>query len=199
MTLVAAVMLAACERHTSEDQDSGTQPVNRNTGVLAETPPPPETPPADAPPPGGEAPPGTPPTGINPPPAGPVKPPPFWNMTTGEISDLPSFPGGARMNVNYGPINGMDSAFIVLSTSQPIDKIAAFYDKAIKSNGWTVVTKLADPEIYKVSLKKDAFNEAIIQVEKDPQSGIRRIGLTRLQKPKQPASQPADQPKPPST
>ena len=188
ITLLAVVMLAACERPTSEEQNQGMQPVNRNTSAQAEAPPPP-----DAPQPGSEAPPG-------PPPAQPttMKMPSFWNTTTGEIQDLPSFPGGARMNVQYGPINGIETGFIVLSTNQPIETIAAFYDKAIKSNGWSVVNKLTDPEMYKVSLKKDAFNEAVIQVDKDPQTGIRRIGLTRLQKPKQPAGQPAEPPKPPN-
>jgi hypothetical protein len=102
------------------------------------------------------------------------------------------------MSVQYGPLNGMDTGFIVLATNQPLDAIAAFYDKAIKSNGWSVANKLTDPEVYKVTLKKDAFNEAIVQVEKDPQTGNRRIVLTRLQKPKQPAAQPAEPPKLPN-
>ena len=193
ITLLAVVTLAACERPTSEDQNPGMQPVNRNTSRLPETPPPP-----DAPPTGSEPPPGTPPA--EPTPAQPttMKPAAFWNATTGEIADLPSFPGGARMSVQYGPVGGMDTAFIILSTNQPVDKISAFYEKAIKSNGWTVVTRLTDPEVYKVTLKKDASNEAIVQVEKDPQTGYRRIVLTRLHKPAQPAAQPAEQPKVPN-
>jgi hypothetical protein len=191
--LLAVVMFAACERPTSEDQNRGMQPVNRNTGTLPETPPSPEAPPMD-----GEPPSGAPPAETKPAQPTTYKVPAFWNSTTGEIADLPSFPGGARMSVQYGPINGMDTAFIVLSTNQPLDTISAFYDKAIKSNGWSVANKLTDPEVYKVTLKKDAFNEAIVQVEKDPQTGYRRIVLTRLQKPKQPAAQPAEQPKLPN-
>ncbi|HEX5734597.1 MAG TPA: hypothetical protein VF131_17310 [Blastocatellia bacterium] len=191
--LLAVVMFAACERPTSEQQNQGMQPVNRNTGTLPETPPSPEAPPA-----GGETPPSVPPAETSPVQPTTLTTPAFWNSTTGDISDLPSFPGGARMSVQYGPINGMDTAFIVLSTNQPLDTIAAFYENAIKRNGWSVVNKLTDPEVYKVTLKKDASNEAIVQVEKDPQTGYRRIVLTRLQKPKQPAAQPAEQPKPPN-
>ena len=35
---------------------------------------------------------------------------------------------------------------MVLETGDAMDKIVAFYDKAIKSNGWTVSDKLNDPE-----------------------------------------------------
>ena len=38
ITLLAVVMFAACERPTSEEQNPGMQPVNRNTGALPETP-----------------------------------------------------------------------------------------------------------------------------------------------------------------
>ena len=123
------------------------------------------------------------------------KTPAFWNSTTGEIEDLPSFPGGARMNVQYGPLNGMDTAFIMFSRPiGPLATIAAFYDKAIKSNGWSVANKLTDPEVYKVTLKKDASNEAIIQVEKDPQTRLSQDRPYAASKPKQPAAQPQSSP-----
>jgi hypothetical protein len=65
-----------------------------------------------------------------------------------------------------------------------------------------VTSKVSDAGIYKVLLKKDGNNEAIVQVEKDPQTGNRRIILTRLEKTQPPATQPkqaAEPPKPPST
>jgi hypothetical protein len=105
------------------------------------------------------------------------------------------------MNVQYGPLNGMDAGFVMLTTMDSMEKIAAFYDKAIKAQGWTVANKLADSEMYKVQLKKDANNEAIVQVEKEPQAKHLRIVLTRLQKPNQVANQPkqpSEQPKLPN-
>jgi len=205
--LLAVVMFTACKRTTTEEQGQGREVVNRNTGVQAEGTQVEGTqseaaPLPDAPPAGSEAPPSGPPVAETKPaqPAA-IKPPPFLNLTTGEIDDLPSYPGGSRMSVQYGPVNGMDAGFIMLTTNAPVDQIAAFYEKTVKSQGWSVSNRLADPEIYRLTLKKDAFNEAIVQVEKDPQSGNRRIVLTRLQKPKQPAEQPkhpAEQPKLPN-
>lgn len=194
ITLLAVAIVSACERQPQENQNRGREVVNRNTSA----PPDANSPPTDAPAAGNEAP----PVGLQPPqtnsaPPAAMPPPPFWNTTTGEIKDLPSYPGGARMNVQYGPLNGMDTGFVMLTTMDPMEKIAAFYDKAIKAQGWTVANKLADQEMYKVQLKKDANNEAIVQVEREPQARHLRIVLTRLQKtdqatnqPKQPSEQP---------
>ena len=190
LTLFAVITVAACERKTSENQSPNTESVNRNTSPPSTTTPP-VAPTADSAPqlpPDGQSP------ENKPVPPGPIKPASFWNPITGEIKDLPSYPGGARMNVQYGPLNGVDSAFILLSTGDPIEKIAAYYDKSAKSAGWTVAERMSDSEMYKLKLKKGDLNEALIQVEKDVQNGSRRIMLSRLEKPKPAANQP-NQPK----
>jgi hypothetical protein len=191
ITLLAVIMLAACERKTSEYQDQGTQAVNRNTSPPSEAAPP-DVPPADS---GAQLPPAAQSPETKPPQPAAAMKASFWNPKTGEIKDLPTYPGGARMNVQYGPINGVDSAFILLTTADPVEKIAAFYDKSVKSAGWTVAERMSDSELYKVKLKKGDLNEALVQVEKDIQTGNRRILLSRLEKPKPPANQPK-QPKP---
>jgi hypothetical protein len=200
ITLLAVALVCACERQPQENRNQGMEAVNRNTSTLADAP----TPPPDAPAAAGNE--EAPPVGLQPPatnsaPPSAMNPPSFWNPTTGEIKDLPSYPGGSRMNVQYGPLNGMDTGFIMLTTMDSMEKIAAYYDKAIKAQGWTVANKMADQEMYKVQLKKDANNEAIVQVEKQPQTKQLRIVLTRLQKSKQAADQskqPAEQPKIPN-
>ena len=191
ITLFAVITLAACGRKTSDYQDQGTQVVNRNTS------PPPDAAPSDVPPADSAA---QQPTANPAPDNKPVQPPPikpasFWNPNTAEIKDLPSYPGGARMNVQYGPLNGVDSAFIMMTTGDPLEKIAAYYDKSVKSAGWKVTERMSDSELYKVKLKKGDLDEALVQVEKDVQTGARRITLSRLEKPKPPATQPK-QPKP---
>ncbi len=98
------------------------------------------------------------------------------------------------MNMQYGPINGVDSAFILLTTGDSVEKIAAYYDKSVKRGGWTVAERMSDPELYKLKLKKGDLHEALVQVEKDVQTGNRRIMLSRLEKPKPSANQP-NQPK----
>ena len=190
ITVLAVFTLAACGRKTSEYQDQGTQTVNRNTS------PPPDAAPSEVPPADGAA---QQPTSAQAPENKPAPPPPiktasFWNPNTGEIKDLPSYPGGARMNVQYGPVNGVDSAFIMLTTGDTVEKIAAYYDKSVKSAGWKVTERMSDSELYKVKLKKGDLDEALVQVEKDAQTGARRILLSRLEKPKPPAVQP-NQPK----
>ena len=180
ITLLAVFTLAACGRKTSEYQDQGTQAVNRNTS------PPPDAAPADS---AAQQPTAEQASANKPVQTAPVKPASFWNQTTGEIKDLPSYPGGARMNMQYGPINGVDSAMIMMITVDPLEKVASYYDKSVKSAGWTVAERMIDPGIYKVKLKKGDLDEALVQVEKDAQTGNQRITISRLEKPKPPASQ----------
>ena len=96
------------------------------------------------------------------------------------------------MNVQYGPLNGVDSAFIMLTSIDPVEKIAAYYDTSVKSAGWTVTERMSDADLYKVKLKKGDLDEALVQVEKDPQNRSRVITLSRLEKP---ASPPKPKPK----
>jgi hypothetical protein len=112
--------------------------------------------------------------------------PAFLDQTTGQIKDIPSYPLSNRLNIQYGPIQGQDTLSMVLETGDTMEKIVAFYDKAIKSNGWTVSEKLNDPEISNWTLKKGSDNEAKIEVRKNPQTNTMYIAIARTQAQPQP-------------
>jgi len=112
--------------------------------------------------------------------------PAFMDQNTGEIKDLPNYPRAIRRNVQYGPAQGKDTMSLLLETSDAMDKIADFYEKAIKSNGWTVSDKVRDPEMSEWTLKKGKDDEAKVEVKKDPRSNSMYIAIARTQtQPKQ--------------
>ena len=112
--------------------------------------------------------------------------PAFLDQSTGQVKDLPSYPQSNRVNMQYGPIQGQDTLAMTLETGDAMEKIVAFYDKAIKSNGWTVSEKLNDPDISTWTLKKGNDNEAKIEVRKNPQGKTMYIAIARTQtQPKQ--------------
>lgn len=111
--------------------------------------------------------------------------PSFMDETTGRLKDLPEYPGAARTNMQYGPQNGLDTAAIVLRTGDSLEKIAAYYDKAAKDNGWTVSSRASDKSFYKVELKKGDSNRATVQAGKDQGANTVTIGITRFELPPQ--------------
>ena len=112
--------------------------------------------------------------------------PAFMDQNTGEIKDLPNYPRAIRRNVQYGPAQGKDTMSLLLETSDAMDKIADFYEKAIKSNGWTVSDKVRDPELSEWYLKKGKDDEAKVEVKKDPRSNSMYIAIARTQTQPQP-------------
>ena len=107
----------------------------------------------------------------------------FIDERTGEIKDLPTYPGAYRSNAQYGPQKGADSAFVALQTGDSIEKVAAFYNNAIKSNGWTVSTTTHEPEFYQIDFKKGDTHQGTVQARKNPQTGYVDIGLSRVEWP----------------
>jgi hypothetical protein len=129
-------------------------------------------------------------------PAAPAQPqafrmPPFMDAAKGYPSDLPNYPRGARMNLQYGPSQDMDAYSIAMKTQDPMDKIAAFYDQVVKSNGWTVTNRLVDPEYSEWMLKKKGDNEAKVTVQKDKQSNNTFIIIAARTAKQPPPQQPA--------
>jgi len=51
-------------------------------------------------------------------------------------------------------MSGYESMLIQLTSRDPIDKVVAFYDQAIKSNGWSVVESSRDTNAYRWTLLK---------------------------------------------
>jgi hypothetical protein len=117
----------------------------------------------------------------------PFKVPEFFDMNTGQIKDIPSYPRSTRVSVQYGPLQGTQSAMIILQTGDPVEKIAEFYDRAIKSNGWKVVSDQRARDIMKIELQKGDRGEGLVRVIKDERTGVINIGLSRIEKPAQPA------------
>ena len=92
------------------------------------------------------------------------------DIAKGYPKDLPNYPQASRLNLQYGPYENTDTFSIALQTSDPMDKIAAFYDQVVKSNGWTVSNRLVDPEYSEWVLTKKEDNDAKVTVQKDKQT-----------------------------
>ena len=112
-----------------------------------------------------------------------IKPPSFFDTSKGEISDLPNYPVAVRTSVQFGPVQGVDTALIGLQTKDPVEKVAAFYDRAAKGKGWKVVNRLSDPEFFQLDVEKGKTHEGVVQVKKDSLSGQTIIVISRLEKP----------------
>jgi hypothetical protein len=103
-------------------------------------------------------------------------------MVNGEAKDLPNYPQAIMKSIQFGPIQGTDTLSLVLETRDPLDKIVAFYEKAIKSNAWTVDSKSVDTESAEWNLRKAFDNEARVQVKKDPRTNALNIVIVRTEK-----------------
>lgn len=112
-----------------------------------------------------------------------IKMPVFFDAQTGEVKDLPSYPKSQRISIQYGPVGTeSDVASLVLAAPGSMDEIAAFYDKAIKSNGWTVTVRNRDPEFSEWKVKKGDRDEGRVMVKKDAKGGL-TIQIVRTNKP----------------
>jgi hypothetical protein len=90
----------------------------------------------------------------------------------GEAKDLPGYPNADKLRLEYGPAEGgTEMVWLVQSTHDPMDRIADFFDKAIKSNGWEVTTRSRDPEFSEWKLKKGDRDRGGVTVKKDPTRG----------------------------
>ena len=68
---------------------------------------------------------------------------------------------------------------LILVSGDPMEKIAAFYTRAIKDQKWTVSDKILDPELSEWTLKKGEDNSAKVQVKKDQKTGALNIVMVR--------------------
>jgi len=110
---------------------------------------------------------------------GPMKMPSFFDPQKGAIKDLPSYPDSMNVNLQYGPLSNAEMAMIVSETSGPMEKVTQFYDKAIKSNGWTVSSETREAERYRLNLKKGDKDAGTVQVTKNAQSKVITIIVSR--------------------
>ena len=118
----------------------------------------------------------------SPPSAQRFKTPTFMDQATGSIKDLPNYPRSSRANIQVGPNQGLNVMTLMLQTGDSMDLIAAFYQKAIKDNQWTVVDKVIDPDMSEWILRKGEENSARIQVKKNPGTNKKNIVIVRGEK-----------------
>jgi hypothetical protein len=126
-----------------------------------------------------------------------VQIPSFFVSGSAEIKDLPKYKNSAILNVQYGPVNGVNSAMLIFESRDSVEKINEFYEKTIKSNGWSVVTNIKDPDNFEYTLVKGQRDEALIRIKKDPNSGSSVIMLSRTEKPADQVAPTTPQPKTP--
>ena len=112
--------------------------------------------------------------------------PAFMDTAKGYPKDLPNYPQATIINVQYGPVETSDTFSVALQTHDAMDKISAFYDKTIKGNGWTVASRVVDPEFSEWILKKASDDEAKVTVRKDKQTARFYIVVARTSKQSQP-------------
>jgi hypothetical protein len=177
LALLGLVLTAGGCKHKppySDIDTSRTKAENKNSEAQA-SPAPPESSPEVSPAP---VPQGQPPR---------PKPPSFLDTTNGTIKDLPSYPAARRTNQIIGPAEGANATTIILETTDPMDRIAAFYDREIKKNKWVVVDKLIDPDVSNWILKKGTDDNAKVAVTRDSNTGRMSIVLVRSEKLEEPA------------
>ena len=179
--LLAAMIVAsgAC-RHKPAYSDIDANKASRNQNQNGESqassaqPAPAESPAATAP---------------QPSPAAPQRPsfqsPSFLDPTRGGIKDLPSYPNAQRVHVQIGVVQGVNTATLVFNTGDPMDRIAAFFDPAIKNNHWTVTEKMLDPELSEWTLEKGKDDSGKVRASKD-QNGRISIIIIRGEKLQEP-------------
>jgi hypothetical protein len=114
------------------------------------------------------------------------KPPTFLDPTNGSIKDLPSYPGARKTNQVIGPAEGTNAVTTVYTSADSMDKIAAFFERVIKSNKWVVSNKLIDPDVSEWVLKKGEDDNAKVSVNKDSNTGHMTIFMVRSEKLEQP-------------
>lgn len=167
------VVFGACRHKPAYSDIDTNKPIssqNQNSAGQAGTsspPPAPEPTPSPVPP---------------PPQASTNKLPSFFDQARGQIKDLPSYPHAARLHVQMGPVGELNLVSIILQTSDDMDRIAAFYNKAIKDNQWKVNDKIIDPELSEWNLEKGKDNTAKVQVKRDVQTGRKNIIIVRGEK-----------------
>ena len=111
--------------------------------------------------------------------------PAFMDASKGDPKDLPNYPQAATVNLQYGPNGDIDTYSVSLRTGDAMEKITGFYDQMLKSNGWTVASRLVDPEYAEWVLKKSDSDEAKVTVQKEKQGNTFIIVTARTGKPPQ--------------
>lgn len=105
--------------------------------------------------------------------------PAFFDQKTGQIKDLPLIPHSKVTALQYGPYGVYTSMSMQAKTAIPFDKVTEFYDNAVKSAGWKVVSNDRNGDAFIWRLAK-GDEGATVQVSKSLQPNIIYVSLNRL-------------------
>jgi hypothetical protein len=104
--------------------------------------------------------------------------PSYFDPKTGQIRNLPLFPGAKVRKIQYGPINGTPQVTLQAMTRAPFEKVTAYYDKVVKDNGWAIDDSGPGENSYSWQLSRGQTDRAAIRVDKEP-LGRTSISLAR--------------------
>jgi hypothetical protein len=107
--------------------------------------------------------------------------PEFMNGARAEPRDLPGYPRARKGQVRFGPYQDKQIFAATLTTRDSMDRVAAFYDDVLKSNGWKVSSRIVDPEYSEWIFRKDndAEDEGKVVVQKEPSGNGLTISIAR--------------------
>lgn len=95
--------------------------------------------------------------------------PAFFDAGSGQIKDLPTYPKAKHATVQISNANDTPTVILIYQLSGKAEEAAAFYDKQIKANGWTIVTNSKTPDYYDWQLKKGERDQAAVNIRRDAQ------------------------------
>ena len=98
-----------------------------------------------------------------------IQMPAFFDANTGQIKDLPTYPKSKRSTMQISTANDTPTVIIVYQLYGTAEEAAAFYEKQIKANGWTVITSSKTPDYYDWQLKKGERDQAAVNIRRDAQ------------------------------
>jgi hypothetical protein len=107
--------------------------------------------------------------------------PSFVDPGRGGIKDIPAYPGGQVTNVMHGPQDGFNTMRITMQTRDSVDKVVEFYEKAARSNGWTILSKDNNGEVAAIDFKKGEKDNGGVRVQRDAQTNVVTIFIARAE------------------
>jgi hypothetical protein len=85
----------------------------------------------------------------------------------GKDFPLPLYPNAQTAGAVAAKGDGdEDSDFMMLSSTDPVDKISSFYNDKLKEAGWTVKQNAFTPQLLQLNAKKPGY-EASVQISSD--------------------------------
>ena len=127
-------------------------------------------------------------------PATPIEPPAFFDPASGQIKDLPMYPGSKRETMQFGPISGYENLTTRFRTGANFDAVTKYFDQVATRMGWTVVANNRGTDNYSWQLSKGVDDLAQVSVAKG--NGNNNVYITVSRSRKQAGPEPQASTKP---